>query len=69
MSCCPSSITSFAGVPSTTVLYSGPRPTVTVLYYQSGQWMIAGVATPIVITDNQVIVDHGGPATGIIKLS
>lgn len=69
MTCCPENITSFAGVSSTYVSYSGQRPTVTVLYYNAGQWTAAGVATGIRITDTQVIVDHGGPATGIIKLS
>jgi hypothetical protein len=69
MSCCPESITTFAGVSSTTVPYNGARPTVTVLYYDNGQWVSAGMGTVVKVTGTQVIVDHGGPATGIIKLS
>lgn len=69
MSCCAESITTFAGVPSTTVPYNGNKPTVTVLYLIDGVWTAAGVATSIKITGTQVIVDHGGPATGIIKLT
>lgn len=68
MSCCAESITTFAGVSSTTVPYSGNKPMVTVLYMVDGVWTAAGVFTSIKITETQVIVDHGGVATGIIKL-
>lgn len=75
MSCCPQSITSFAGVSVTNVHYNGEygaEPTVTVVYYQDGAWRSQGVATGVSLIGtpvNTVRVDHGGPATGIIKLS
>lgn len=75
MSCCPESITTFAGVSSTTVPYSGEygsAPKVTVLYLQDGVWISAGIFTQVAMIGmpvNQVKVDHGMVATGIIKLS
>lgn len=75
MSCCPESITTFAGASSTTVPYNGEygsNPKVTVLYLQDGLWVASGIMTQIAMIGTpvtQVKVDHGGPATGIIKLS
>lgn len=75
MSCCPESITTFAGGSSTTVPYNGefgPKPTVTVLYIIDGVWTAAGVFTQISLIGEPVTsvkVDHGGISTGIIKLS
>lgn len=66
MTCCNTTIQTFAGVASTTVEYIGVRPTVEVLYLIDGTWQTA--ASVITVTDTQVIVDHGGQATGVIKL-
>lgn len=75
MSCCPESITTFAGVSSTTVPYNGEygaNPKVTVVYLQDGVWVASGIMTHVSMIGTpvtQVKVDHGGVSTGIIKLS
>lgn len=66
MTCCKVTIETFAGEAVTTVDYTGVRPTVEVLYLIDGTWQT--VASVITITDTQVIVDHGGISTGVVKL-
>lgn len=68
MSCCTINITPFVNQPSTTVPYSGNKPTVSVYYNIDGVWQAAGVATPITYGAASVTVNHGGDATGIVKL-
>lgn len=68
MTCCPTIIQTFANESTTTVPFTGAKPTVTVSYLVDGVWIAIGVATNIKISDTQVVVDHGGPATGLVKL-
>lgn len=68
MTCCPTIEQTFVNESTTTVPYTGNKPTVTVAYLIDGVWQAAGVATPITITETEVVVDHGGNQTGVIKL-
>ena len=69
MICCPANITPFANATVTTVPYIGNRPIVSVMYLQpDGSLIVAGIFTQIQITPTDVIVDHGGPSNGLIKL-
>lgn len=69
MSCCATTITPFNNVATSTVPYSGLRPTVDVLYLQpDNTWLAAGVFTQVEITPTEVVVTHGGLSSGLIKL-
>ena len=69
VTCCNTIEQTFVNATSTTIPYTGNKPTVTVAYLIDGVWQAAGVATPITITDSEVVVDHGGiNSTGVIKL-
>lgn len=69
MTCCSVNITPFNQVATTTINFTGQKPTVSVIYLQpDNTFLIAGVFTQINIAGNQVVVDHGGPASGYIKL-
>lgn len=73
MQCCPNDITPFTNASSTTIPYAGAygdTPTVDVMYEnEDGTFTKAGVFTLISILPGSIVVDHGGPATGFIKLS
>jgi hypothetical protein len=78
MSCCSATITQFFNTPSTTINYGptlqalhGAAPKISVLYWDGTQYVAAGVMTNISFDTYpvaQIVVDHGGPASGIIKL-
>lgn len=69
MICCTPTITNFILETVTTVPYTGNRPIVTVLYLQpDNTFQEAGILTLIQITATDVIIDHGGVATGLVKL-
>lgn len=68
MICCDVILTTFVNQPTVTVPYTGNRPIVSVTYLIDGVWQAAGVATPITITDTDVVVDNGGEMTGVIKI-
>lgn len=69
MICCNVTIQSFLNQSSTTIPFTGQRPTVSVIYLQAdGTFLQSGVMTQINIAGTQVVVDHGGPASGWIKL-
>jgi hypothetical protein len=78
MSCCPSQVTTFSNALSTTIAYSpamqsqyGAAPKVTVLYWDGTQYVAAGIFTSIAFTGfpvTQITVDHGGPATGMVRI-
>lgn len=68
MACCDTVYKSFVNETSTTIPFAGVVPTVTVQYLINGEWNVS-VATSVTIANGIVTVDHGGPATGIIKLS
>lgn len=67
MTCCDIITQTFVNESSTTVPYTGNRPTVTVSYLIDGVWQ-AFVAAQVQLTDTNVIIDHGGVGTGVIKL-
>lgn len=73
--CCIITLTPFVNAVSTTVPYSGNKPTVTVSYLISGVWQALGVVTSIIFGAASVTIDHGGSfaddvsgATGVIKM-
>lgn len=69
MSCCTPNITTFAAEAITTVPYTGTRPTISVIYLQGdGTFLQMGVFTQINFTTTDVIIDHGGLASGYVKL-
>lgn len=69
MACCNNNITSFSLVSSNTIAYTGDKPTVSVIYLQpDGTFLQSGVFTQIIYTTTDVIIYHGGPASGVIKL-
>ncbi len=70
MNCCNVILTQFVNEEETTVPYTGTRPIVDVAYAQdSGGYILAGVFTQIEITPTDVIVNHGGASSGIVKLT
>ncbi len=80
MPCCPSSISFFADVPSTTIVYSdsmkaqfGTEPKVMVYYYDPETedfYNLNGFPSSSVKFDGGVIsIDHGGNASGYVKIS
>lgn len=69
MICCNVTIQSFLVQSITTIPYTGDKPTVSVIYLQpDGTFLQAGVMTQINIIGSNVVVDHGGPASGFIKI-
>lgn len=70
--CCDIILTTFTNQTLSIIPYSGDRPTVSVAYLIDGIWQAMGVATNIkfknTITGTKVVVDHGGIASGVIKL-
>ncbi len=67
MSCCAATYQTFGGVESTTIIpYSGPAPDVEVWYFVDG--VLKNSPTNILISPTEIVVDHGGPAVGVIKL-
>lgn len=70
--CCDLSVTNFVNQLSTTIAYGGEygeHPLIEVVYYFEGNWVQQGISTQIRIEPGQIVVDHGGPATGLIKLT
>lgn len=69
MSCCPNDIISFTAVDTTTIPYTGLTPLVSVWYLQpDNTYQEAGVFTQIQVTATDIIIDHGGTATGYVKI-
>lgn len=69
MNCCTVNIQSFVLETITTVPWAGLRPTISVAYLQAdGTFLEAGVSTQIDFTPTDVIINHGGPATGLVKI-
>jgi hypothetical protein len=68
MSCCPQNIIPFAGQSITTIPYTGVKPLVSVVYFVDGQWKAIGVGTEIRFTGSNIVINHGGPATGRVVI-
>lgn len=75
MPCCPLNTFNFINATQTTIPYAGEfgdKPLVDVMYLIDGEWIAKGVFTNIYLLGfptSSIKVDHGGPATGVIKLS
>lgn len=72
MPCCDLNTTTFVNQLTTTIAYGGEygeRPLVEVIYLVDGQWIQQGVFSNIRIQPGQIFIDHGGPSTGVVKLS
>lgn len=72
MTCCESILQTFTEELITTVPYNGEfgdEPQVDVMYLVGDEWHAAGVFTSISRTPTEITVDHGGEATGVIKIS
>jgi len=69
MSCCNTNITPFSNESVTTLSYTGQRPTVDVAYLEpDNTFSTSGKFTQVQITASQVIIDHGGPSSGYVKI-
>ena len=70
MSCCTTQSIIFTNEAITTVNYSGNRPIVEVAYLNlDGSFTLAGIGTLVTFNGSTITVDHGGAASGVIKLS
>lgn len=67
MACCDAIYRTFVNEAVTTIPFSGAVPTTTVMYLIEGEWTL-GVAQVVKILGGNVIVDHGGVMTGIVKI-
>lgn len=68
MSCCTQNIHTFVNETVTVLPYTGV-PDVRVFYKVGESYEAAGVFTLISISPTQITIDHGGPATGVVKLN
>ena len=70
MPCTPYEIVNFFNATTTTIGYEGYKPTLQVFYQQpDGSFQQAGVFTQVLLGTDQVQIDHGGPATGFVKIT
>lgn len=69
MACCELNTVNFVNVATTTIPYVGEKPLIQVSYYDGTSWVFNGVFTSIKIEPTQIVIDHGGLATGIVKIS
>ncbi len=67
MICCPINIIQFGSVDYTDIAYSGQPPMVEVMYFIDG--VLKNAMSVITMDGSNIHIDHGGPSTGIIKLS
>jgi len=67
MICCDVITKNFINQSTTTVSFTGDKPTVTVSYLIDGVWQ-ASVAVVVQLLPDSVVVDHGGISTGIVKI-
>lgn len=77
MSCCNPTIITFFNSATTTVAYGpglqsqyGPVPNINVSYWDGTQYVAAGIMTQVKFDYpvTNIMIDHGGPATGLIKI-
>ncbi len=78
MFCCPQTILPFTNEPITIIGLTDALkssytlvPNIEVVYLdeQTGEYVLEGIITNIHVTASQIIIDHGGNATGFIKLN
>lgn len=68
MTCCNIQIIPFVAQASSTIPYTGDKPTVTVSYLVDGAWQALGYVTNQTLSNTEIVIDHGGPMTGVIKV-
>lgn len=71
MTCCTTTTQTFTSESVTTVNYTGTRPTIEVAYLNlDGTFTLGGmgIMTNIIFGPTSFTIDHGGVASGIIKL-
>lgn len=78
MSCCNPTIIPFFNTATTSVSYGpalqqqyGPAPNVSVSYWDGTQYVASGIMTQIKFDTypvTQIVVDHGGVSTGLLKI-
>lgn len=75
MSCCTPTIQPFFNASSTTISYSpfmveqyGSQPDVQVFYKEGTEYVLSNDMNAVVFNGSTIVVDHGGPNTGIIKI-
>lgn len=70
MPCCTTDSYPFTNEAVTTINYYGTRPSVEVAYLnEDDTWTLAGIMTTITFNGTTITVDHGGLASGVVKLS
>lgn len=68
MLCCTINTFYFSNESVTTIPIDSGVPTVHVYYEQPGGLYVAGVFTSITLTSDSIVIDHGGPMTGFVKI-
>jgi hypothetical protein len=69
MPCCTVTIIPFVNQTETTIPYTGAKPTVSVSYLVDGVWQALGYVTAQVLDSLNVYIKHGGPSTGVVRLT
>lgn len=67
MTCCNVILEPFVNQSTTTIPYSGTRPTVSVSYFIDGVWQVF-VASVVTLFAGSIVVDHGGLSTGVVRV-
>lgn len=67
MACCNAIIETFGGVTSTFIPWVGSIPNVQVFYFIDGE--LVNSASVVTVDALGVLIDHGGMATGVAKVS
>lgn len=69
MVCCNTQTYNFINEAITVINTDVVNPFIEVFYLVDGTWIQAGVLTQVKYKDGIITVDHGGVATGVIKVS
>jgi hypothetical protein len=67
--CCTITTQEFTNEVTTTVPYTGDEPTVNVYYVQPDGSYREDFMVQKVLGASSVVISHGGPATGFVKLT
>ena len=68
MICCTINTFYFSNESVTTIPLDAGGPTVQVYYEQPGGLYVAGIFTSVKLTGTSIVIDHGGPMTGYVKV-
>lgn len=67
--CCAVTEQEFTNEVITTVPFTGDEPTVSVYYRQTDGTYREDILTQVVLNGASVVINHGGPATGVVKIT